>query len=75
MNFSCSFLAQDDLEDSVRSRGVIVSRRDTGRAHLVAVGDESEHVINAPNDLLFEANDLNLLFTILQHTKFQFVVQ
>ena len=59
----------------MRSRRVHVCGRDAGRADVVAVLDETEHVLDAVDLLLLETDDLNLLLGVLQYTQLLLVVQ
>ena len=70
-----SLPAEDDLEDGVRARRVVVGGRDARRADGVSVLDQPHHVRSAVNHFLLETDDLHLLLAILQHSQLLLPVQ
>jgi len=68
-------LPENDLEDGMRSGRVHVGGRDTGSADVVSMLDQPEHILDAADLLLLEADHLDLLLGILKNSQLLLVVQ
>lgn len=73
--FGHSLLAENYLKDGMRSRGMVIGRRNAGSSDGISMLDESHDVGNTGNHFLLQADDLHMLLAILQHTQLLFGIQ